>query len=144
MYYRLCWFPLIHFIATAAIDSRGKNRSYTNNLSSGKNWFNDNLLWPQSMGKKAEVHYEEKKTHSIKANSHLHHSKLASLKCHLQKSTHHIPIMHCRCHYNIFLNVLHYLKAVGLRRSNSSCTVRRSLLDSCTEQNHIFLIKWND
>lgn len=43
---------LIHFseAAAAVIDSRGKVCSYTNHFSSGRNRFNDNIQWMQSMG----------------------------------------------------------------------------------------------
>lgn len=44
-------FIPVHFSADASsvIDGKGKDCSYTNHFSSVKNWFNDNIQWPQSM-----------------------------------------------------------------------------------------------
>jgi len=76
-------FILIHFSAAsgAVIDSKGKDCSYTNHFSSGKNWFNDNIQWPQSMGqreryimKKGRLIMEDHKAISISLTSILEHS----------------------------------------------------------------------
>lgn len=76
-------FILIHFnaAASAVIDSKGKDCSYTNHFSSGKNWFNDNIQWPQSMGqreryimRKGRQIMEDHRAISITLTSILEHS----------------------------------------------------------------------
>lgn len=76
-------FILIHFSAatSAVIDSKGKDCSYTNHFSSGKNWFNDNIQWPQSMGqreryimRKGRQIMEDHRAISITLTSILEHS----------------------------------------------------------------------
>lgn len=75
---------LIHFSAAAhvVIDSKGKDCSYTNHFSSGKNRFNDNIAWQwQSMGqreryimRKARQIMEDQRAISITLTSILEHS----------------------------------------------------------------------
>lgn len=76
-------FILIHFsaAASAVIDSEGKDCSYTNHFSSGKNRFNDNIQCPQSMGQreryimgKARQIMEDHRAISITLTSILEHS----------------------------------------------------------------------
>lgn len=55
-------FILIHFSAAAGAvtDSKeGKDCSYTKHFSSRKNWFNDNVLCPQSMGQREKCIMKE-------------------------------------------------------------------------------------